>query len=131
MRYIALLLLFVFISSTAFAAQWVTLAKRADGTVYSIERGTLSEKGNSLQFWLRAVPQNPRQLADGREYVKTESHEVILCPQDKASTVTINYFDTNNNIIESEKILNNNRTLVYRDIQPSGIDGYIAAKYCN
>jgi len=131
MRYTALLLLIVFITSTAFAAQWVTLAKRADGTVYSIERGTLVEKGNSLQFWLRAVPPNPHQLADGREYVKTESHEVILCPHDKASTVKINYFDKSNNIIETEKILNSNRTLIYRDIQPSGIEGYIAAKYCN
>lgn len=131
MRYIALLLLLIFISSTAFAAQWVTLAKRVDSTVYSIERGTLTEKGNSLQFWLKAVPPNPLQLADGREYVRTESHEVILCPQDKASTVKINYFDKNNNIIETEKILNNNRTLIYRDIYPSGIDGYIAAKFCN
>jgi len=47
MRYIALLLLLVFISSTAFAAQWVTLAKRVDGTVYSIEKGTLTEKGTA------------------------------------------------------------------------------------
>ena len=130
MRYTTLLLLFVFISSTAFAAQWVTLAKRADGTVYSIERGTLKENGTSLQFWLRAVPPNPRHLADGREYVKTESHEVILCPHDKASTVTINYFDNSNNIIETEKILNNNKTLIYRDIHPSSIDGYIASKLC-
>ena len=131
MRLLALLLLFIFISSTAFAAQWVTLAKRADGTVYSIERGTLKEQGNSLQFWLRAVPPNPKQLADGREYVKTESHEVIFCPQNKASTVMINYFDSDNNIIESMQVLNNNRTLKYRNFQPAGIDEYIAAKFCN
>ncbi len=131
MRYIALLLLLVFISSTAFAAQWVTLAKRVDGTVFSIEKGTLTEKGNSLQFWLKAVPPNPLQLADGREYVRTESHEVILCPQDRASTVKIKYFDKGNNLIETEQILNSNRTLIYRDIYPSGIEDYIAAKFCN
>jgi len=131
MRYIALLLLLVFTSSTAFAAQWVTLAKRVDGTVYSIEKETLTEKGNSLQFWLKAVPPNPLQLADGREYVRTESHEVILCPQDKASTVKIKYFDKGNNLIETEQVLNSNRTLIYRDIYPSGIEDYIAAKFCN
>ena len=131
MRYTALLLFLVFISSTAFAAQWVTLAKRVDGTVYSIEKGTLTEKGNSLQFWLKAVPPNPLQLADGREYVRTESHEVILCPQDRASTVKVKYFDKGNNLIETEQILNSNRTLIYRDISPSGIEDYIAAKFCN
>ena len=131
MRLTALLLLFIFISSTAIAAQWVTVAKRADGTVYSIERGTFNEQANSIQFWLRAVPPKPQQLADGREYVKTESHEVILCPHNKASTVMINYFDMNNNIIESEQVLNNSGTLVHRDIQPNGIEEYIAGKYCN
>ncbi len=131
MNKLTLLILFVFISSTAFAAQWVTLAKRVDGTVYSIEKGTLTEKGNSLQFWLKAVPPNPLQLADGREYVRTESHEVILCPQDRASTVKIKYFDKGNNLIETEQILNSNRTLIYRDIYPSGIEDYIAAKFCN
>jgi len=74
-------------TTTAFSANWVTLAKRVDGTVFSIEKGTLMEKGNSLQFWLKAVPPNPLQLADGREYVRTESHEVILCPQERSSTV--------------------------------------------
>ena len=131
MRDIALLLLLVFISSTAFAAQWVTLAKRVDGTVYSIEKGTLMEKGSSLQFWLKAVPPNPLQLADGREYVKTESHIAILCPQDKATTVKIKYFDKDNNLIETEKILTNNNRLIYRDIFASTIEDFIAAKYCN
>ena len=131
MRYLVLILLLTFITSTAFAAQWVTLAKRADGTVYSIEKGTLIEKGSSIQFWLKAVPPNPLQLADGREYVKTESHVAILCPQDKATTVKIKYFDKDNNLIETEKILTNNNRLIYRDIFPSTIEDYIAAKFCN
>ena len=131
MRYFALTLLVIFISSTAFAAQWVTLAKRVDGTVYSIEKGTLIEKGSSIQFWLRAVPPNPLQLADGREYVRTESHMAILCPQDKATTVKIKYFDKDNNLIETEKILTYNNRLIYRDIFPGGIDDYIATKFCN
>ena len=131
MRYLSLTLLVIFISSTAFAAQWVTLAKRADGTVYSIEKGTLIEKGSSIQFWLRAVPPNPLQLADGREYVRTESHIAILCPQDKATTVKIKYFDKDNNLIETEKILTYNNRLIYRDIFPTGIDDYIATKFCN
>jgi len=131
MNKLTLLILFVFISSTAFAAQWVTLAKRVDGTVFSIEKGTLMEKGNSLQFWLKAVPPNPLQLADGREYVRTESHEVILCPQDRSSTVKIKYFDKDNNLIETVKIQNSNKTLIYKDIFPSSIEDYIAAKFCN
>jgi len=131
MNKLTLLILFVFISSTAFAAQWVTLAKRVDGTVFSIEKGTLMEKGNSLQFWLKAVPPNPLQLADGREYVRTESHEVILCPQERSSTVKIKYFDKDNNLIETVKIQNSNKTLIYKDIFPSSIEDYIAAKFCN
>ena len=131
MRYLALTMLIIFISSTAFAAQWVTLAKRVDGTVYSIEKGTLIEKGSSIQFWLKAVPPKPLQLADGREYVKTESHMAILCPQDKATTVKIKYFDKDNNLIETEKILTYNNRLIYRDIFPSTIEDYIAAKFCN
>ena len=131
MNKLLILILFVFMSSTVFAAQWVTLAKRVDETVFSIEKGTLMEKGNSLQFWLKAVPPNPLQLADGREYVKTESHVVILCLQDRTSTVKIKYFDKGNNLIETEQILNSNRTLIYRDIYPSGIEDYIAAKFCN
>ncbi len=131
MNKLTLLILFVFISSTAFAAQWVTLAKRVDGTVFSIEKGTLMEKGNSLQFWLKAVPPNPLQLTDGREYVRTESHEVILCPQDRSSTVKIKYFDKDNNLIETVKIQNSNKTLIYKDIFPSSIEDYIAAKFCN
>ena len=131
MRYLALTLLVIFISSTAFAAQWVTLAKRVDGTVYSIEKGTLIEKGSSIQFWLKAVPPKPLQLADGREYVKTESHMAILCPQDKATTVKIKYFDKDNNLIETEKILTYNNRLIYRDIFPTTIEDYIAANFCN
>ena len=131
MRYLALTLLVIFISSTAFAAQWVTLAKRADGTVYSIEKGTLIEKGSSIQFWLKAVPPKPLKLADGREYVKTESHMAILCPQDKATTVKIKYFDKDNNLIETEKILTYNNRLIYRDIFPTTIEDYIAANFCN
>ena len=131
MRYLALTLLVIFISSTAFAAQWVTLAKRVDGTVYSIEKGTLIEKGSSIQFWLKAVPPKPLKLADGREYVKTESHMAILCPQDKATTVKIKYFDKDNNLIETEKILTYNNRLIYRDIFPTTIEDYIAANFCN
>ena len=131
MRYLALTILVIFISSNAFAAQWVTLAKRVDGTVYSIEKGTLIEKGSSIQFWLKAVPPNPLQLADGREYVKTESHMAILCPQDKATTVKIKYFDNNNNLIETVEIRTNNKNLVYYDIIPSTIEDYIATKFCN
>ena len=131
MRYLALTLLVIFISSTAFAAQWVTLAKRVDGTVYSIEKGTLIEKGSSIQFWLKAVPPKPLKLADGREYVKTESHMAILCPQDKATTVKIKYFDKDNNLIETKKILTYNNRLIYRDIFPTTIEDYIAANFCN
>ena len=45
MNKLTLLILFVFISSTAFAAQWVTLAKRVDGTVY---RGRRPVKGPGI-----------------------------------------------------------------------------------
>ena len=131
MRYLAITILVLFISSTALAAQWVTLAKRVDGTVYSIEKGTLIEKGSSIQFWLKAVPPKPLKLADGREYVKTESHMAILCPQDKATTVKIKYFDKDNNLIETEKILTYNNRLIYRDIFPTTIEDYIAANFCN
>ena len=131
MKKLTLFLLFACMTTTAFSANWVTLAKRVDGTVFSIEKGTLMEKGNSLQFWLKAVPPNPLQLADGREYVRTESHEVILCPQDRSSTVKIKYFDKDNYLIETEEILNSNKTLIYKDIFPSSIEDYIAAKFCN
>ena len=131
MKKLLLVAIISLFGTTAFSAQWVQLAKRVDGTIYSIEKGTLLQRGNSLQFWLKADPPGPLQLADGREYYKTESHVVILCPQDKFSIVKIKYFDNSNNVIETQELLSKNNNLIYKDIFPSSIEDYIAAKFCN
>lgn len=131
MKKLLLVAIISFFSTTAFSAQWIQLAKRADGAIYSIEKGSLLQRGNSLQFWLKTEPPNPLQLADGRDYYKTESHVVILCPQDKYSTVKIKYFDKEEKVIEILEILNNNKKLIYEDISPTTIEDYIAAKFCN
>ena len=131
MKKLIIITFVLFFGTAAFSAQWVQLAKRADGAIYSIEKGTLLQRENSLQFWLKTVPPGPLQLADGRDYNKTESHVVILCPQDKYSIVKIKYFDKDNNLIETQEILNNNKTLIYKDIFPTTIEDYIAAKFCN